>query len=189
MSDPHFIDRLRTGDRQAFRELYEQFQDKVYTTVHALVQDQEDALDLSQEVFVEVFRSLQGFRGDSTLSTWVYRIAVNKSLNHLKRKQGQKFFGLSFSGRKKNETELRQVADPLHNPEQRMQNKELGEMLQSALARLPERQRTAFILHKVEELSYKEIADILQTSLSSVESLIHRAKDKLQEILLGSIKP
>jgi RNA polymerase sigma-70 factor (ECF subfamily) len=183
MDETILIQELQTGDRRAFRELVELYQDKVYNTVHGLVQDQEDALDLTQEVFLEAFRSVAGFRGDSSISTWIYRIAVNKALNMLKKKRNRFFLFRDAKAKAHSDAGQREMVDTKQNPEQELQNKELGRILQKAIADLPDRQRTAFVLHKLEDLSYKEIADVLRTTVPSVESLIHRAKAGLQDAL------
>jgi RNA polymerase sigma-70 factor (ECF subfamily) len=133
-------------------------------------------------VFIEVYRSLQNFSGNSTLSTWIYRITVNKCLDFLRKKQSRKRFGI-FSGLFGNEGE--QLHDKQHfdHPGVLLENKEKSMMLFGAIEQLPENQKTAFILFHLEDLPQKEIAVIMNTSPKAVESLIQRAKAGLREKL------
>lgn len=179
------LNRILTGDRHAFSELVKNYQDLVYRTSWNLMHSREEAEDISQEVFLEVFRSLSGFRKDARLSTWIYRITVNKSLNAL-RKNKRKYFwqhwdDVLFSGSKLSPAPAISVHQ---HPDQLLEGSEQSILLDRALASLPEKQKIAFTLHKIEDLSQKEIADILETSVSAVESLIFRAKSNLQKKLL-----
>jgi RNA polymerase sigma-70 factor (ECF subfamily) len=164
---------------ELFRSLVAEHQEMVVNTCYRFVFNREDAEDLAQDVFVEVFRSLEQFREESKLSTWIYRIAVTKSLDHLRR-----------MNRKKRFTSLKRIigiedpADDIpapsrNNPAEACTDNERAQVLQNALNTLPESQKTAFLLSKQEGFSNQEIADILKTSVSSVESLVHRAKKNL----------
>lgn len=187
MDEKELIENIRNGGQQYFRQLYDSYQNKVYNTTFGFVHNTEDAQDITQEVFVELYHSLKTFRGDSTLSTWIYRIAVNKSLNHLRKKKNFSFFSGFHKGAKDDQkTVLSELEDPQLNPSDTLENIELQQQLQRAVDALPEKQRTAFILEKFEDLSYKEIAQVMNTSLSSVESLLFRARQNLQKILLPS---
>ncbi|MBM3422813.1 MAG: sigma-70 family RNA polymerase sigma factor [Chlorobi bacterium] len=171
-----------SGDR-LFKALVSEHQDMVLNTCYRFVMNREDAEDLAQEVFVEVFRSLDKFREESKLSTWIYRIAVTKSLDHLRRMKRKK----RFSSLKR----IIGIDDPAEelpssssdNPEQTLAEKENLAVLQQALNALPENQKTAFLLSKQDGYSNSEIAEILQTSVSAVESLVHRAKKNLHDRL------
>lgn len=178
--EQQLIIALRQGDESAFRMLVDQHQVRVLNTCLALVPDRHEAEDLTQEVFVEVFRSIAGFRHDASLRTWLYRIACNKALEHLrnrKRLKRQAFFqklvGLD-------DPATRAVPDPVNHPGIALEDKERAEILYRHLNRLPEQQKTALLLHKVEGLDHREIAEVLQVSVSAVESLIHRAKKRLR---------
>ncbi len=132
---------------------------------------------------MEVFRSIHKFNEESSISTWIYRIAINKSLDFIKKNNRQKRWALlTRVSATTNESNDDWYA---HNetPQQSLEQKERIEILNSAIDKLPINQKSAFTLHKYEGLSYKEIADILKTSVSSVESLIHRAKKNLQKSL------
>lgn len=172
-----------TSNDRVFKALVSEHQDMVLNTCYRFVMNREDAEDLAQEVFVEVYRSLDNFREESKLSTWIYRIAVTKSLDHLRRMKRKK----RFSSLKR----IIGIDDPAEelpspsadNPEQTLAEKEKLSVLQEALNTLPDNQKAAFLLSKQDGYSNSEIADILQTSVSAVESLVHRAKKNLHEKL------
>lgn len=177
-----FIEALKEGDEQAFKKLVLQYRDKVFNTCLGFVKNHDDADDLAQEVFIEVFRSVSSFREDAGLSTWIYRIAVNKSLGYLRKMKRNKttqwlknLIGLGINNNA-------DVPDFDH-PGVLAENKERAKILFQAIDRLPESQRTAFTLHKLEGVSYDEIAKIMNKSLSSVESLIFRANANLRKWL------
>jgi len=173
---------LIQGDNQAFRSLVDQFQVPVLNICLGVVHNRQDAEDLAQEVFAEVFRSVKNFRGDSGLSTWIYRIAVNKSINFTRKQKRWKFLTHPEKILPGSEnTHVKMAAAP--DPNVKLENQQLLQQLHKALDQLPENQRIAFTLNKIEELSYKEIAEVMVLSVSSVESLIHRAKVLLQKKL------
>jgi RNA polymerase sigma-70 factor (ECF subfamily) len=175
---------LRAGDEKAFRAIVEEFQDRVFNTCFGFLGTREEAEDAAQETFIAVFSSVKDFREEARLSTWIYRIAVTSSLQAIRRKRRKKRFTLFFSSDGENDV-LASVGDCSENthPLAQLENKELAGILYKAMNRLPESQRVAFTLHKIEGLPYKEIGDVMNLSLSSVESLIHRAKQNLQKHL------
>lgn len=187
MTEEQLINGLKGGNESAFRQIVELFQKQAFNTCNSFVHNQQDADDLTQEVFIEVFRSANRFRGDSKLSTWIYRIAVNKSLNYLRLKKRRKWlqpiedlFDLS--------QKMKPATDKGSNPSENIENQQLSIRLHKAIDSLSENQRTAFLLSKYEELSYQQIAEVMQTSLPAIESLIHRAKLNLQKILYNDYK-
>ena len=185
MEENKLIDKIIAGDESAFKELYDTFSSRVYNTALGFVQSAEDAEDVTQEIFVSIFRSLESFKRDSTLSTWIYRITVNKSLEHIRSKKRKKRFGIVKSIFQKEEVE-----EPIEfiHPGIIAENSERGKIIFRAIEKLTENQKTAFLLNKVENLSYKEISDIMKLSLSSVESLIFRARDNLKRELYNYYK-
>jgi RNA polymerase sigma-70 factor (ECF subfamily) len=182
LTDQELLLGLRNGEESAFKELVTRFQDKVFNTALGLLQHHTEAEDIAQEVFIQVFRSIQQFKGDSLLSTWIYRITVTKSLDHLRSKKRKKRFGFlsSLFGE-----DNRPVYEPedFNHPGVLHENKEDAALLFKMIDQLPENQRTAFILNKVEELSYREIAAILNTTEPAVDSLLQRAKQNLRKKL------
>lgn len=182
MEERELIQNIQSGEPEAFRRLYDAFQDHVYNTAMGFLHNSEDAQDITQDVFIELFRSFSSFRGDSRLSTWVYRITVNKSLNLLRKKRPSLMHRVFGTG----PGPLPDPTDPQPDPSQTIENKELRLQLTRAIDALPEKQRTAFILDKFEDLSYKEIANVMELSLPAVESLLFRARRQLQRSLLST---
>jgi len=173
---------LRNGEESAFKELIIQFQDKVFNTALGLLQHYPEAEDIAQEVFIQVFRSIKQFKGNSLLSTWIYRITLTKSLDHLRSKKRKKRYGFLSSLFGDNNIPLHEPKD-FNHPGVLQENKEDAVILFKIIDQLPENQRAAFILNKVEELSYREIAAILNTTEPAVDSLLQRAKQNLRKKL------
>ncbi len=181
-TDHILVEELKKGDEGAFRQLVDDYQDKVFNTCISFVKNVDDADDLTQEVFIEVFNSIHKFRADSKLSTWIYRITVNKSLEHLRKMKRKKRSGIFYWISHEDRESKFEVPDFDH-PGVLAENREKARILFEAIEKLPEKQRIAFTLHKVEDLSYEQIADVMQKSLSSIESLMHRAKNNLKKEL------
>lgn len=178
------IHALKSGNEEAFRKLVEMFQDRVFNTCLGFLETREEAEDVAQETFIEVHRSIKGFRGDARLSTWIYRIAATKSLQVIRNKRRKKRFAFFIRGKDSNDV-METIADPAdhHHPLAQIENKERAEILYAAINKLPDSQRVACILNKIEGLSYGEVAEIMNISLPSVESLLHRAKSNLRKSL------
>lgn len=182
MTEQELIHGLKTGSEAAFRQLVETRQSLVFNTIIGFLQNHEDAEDLTQDVFIKVYESIHQFKGESALSTWIYRVAVTSALEYLRKKKRKKRFGfLTPIWSEDNEPAI-EIAD-FNHPGVQLDNKEKATILFRAIRQLPENQQIAFILNKVECLSYQEVAEIMQTSLSAIESLLHRAKSNLKEIL------
>jgi RNA polymerase sigma factor (sigma-70 family) len=174
------IAQLKQGNEAAFKQVFEAHQHRIYNTILYMVQSVEEAKDLTQEVFVDVFLNIGNFKAQSKLSTWIYRIAVNKVLNQQRFKKAKKRLGSVLSIF--NLLPIDDIPDFIH-PGILLENKELSESLHQAIGKLPEKQKTAFVLRQLEDLSYAEIAEVMQTTTPSVESLLFRAKQNLQKIL------
>ncbi len=178
------IKAIQKGDRQAFEQLVKKTHDSVFRLLYRFVQNKDDAEDLIQEVYLEVYKSIQKFKGKSSINTWIYRIGVNKALNFLKKEKKHKGnLSIIQGGEDEDRQEIQVEADRSSEAGFKLENRELSVVLNQAMNRLPERQRSAFILHNHEGQSYQDIADILNTSLSSVESLIFRARANLKKDL------
>lgn len=189
MSESKIIEKLIKGDEPAFKQLVENYQKMVVNTCFGLVQNTEDAEDIAQEVFIEVFRSVHKFRADSKISTWLYRIAVNRSLNFIRDNKKNKWFqSIEDAIQKKNPLLKNVTGSKSENPEFSIENQQRANLLHETISRLPENQRVAFTLSKYEELSYKEISEVMELSISSVESLLFRAKKNLQKKLYKCYK-
>lgn len=184
MSEAEMIQKLAEKDETAFRQLVNTYQKLVVNTCYSIVQNQHDAEDVAQEVFIEVFRSIKNFRADAKISTWLYRISVNRSLNFIRDRKKFKWFQ-SFGDAVQNRLgELSNISTShTDQPEFLLENTQRTALLHEAINQLPENQKVAFTLSKYEDLSYQEIAEVMELSISSVESLLHRAKRNLQKKL------
>ena len=182
MNQTELVVQLQQGDEAAFKKLVDDYQVMVYNTALGIVQNEDDADDITQEVFIQVFRSVSSFKGDSKLSTWLYRITIGKALDHEKKKKRKKRFGFVQSLFGGHEEVDMQMAEFDH-PGVRLEKKERANELFNALKQIPDKQRTAFTLHKLEGQSYQEVAEIMNTTLYAVESLMGRAKANLKKEL------
>jgi RNA polymerase sigma-70 factor, ECF subfamily len=185
MTEQELTDGLISKRKEAIQYLVDKYQKNVIKTAFYFVSNMEDAEDLSQEVFLEILKSIGRFKNNSALSTWIYRITVNKSLDHIRKQKRRDLFQhiglfLQTSDKGGNWSGYEPAATDTRN-----EDKERRKILDDAVGSLSENQRIAFILNKYEELAYKEIAEIMNISLSSVESLIHRAKMNLQNKLVN----
>lgn len=162
----------------SIQEIISEFKNKVFNTALGMVKNYQDAEDIGQEVFLEVYQKIDQFRGDSSLSTWIYKITINKCLQFIRSKNALKRQAETTSIR----DQMMNIPDFEH-PGLSLENKELGRLLLRAIELLPEQQRVAFTLHKIEQLSQEEIAAVMEKSVSSVESLMHRAKQNLRKHL------
>ena len=188
MTDSEAIKQIIQGDRNIYRILVERYQPMVFRTCMGFVHNKDDADDLTQDIFIQVYQSLHTFKAESSFSTWLYRIAVNAALNKV-RKTSKSFLlqrlDAVFGSEKSKEYQL--SASDTENPENILMQSEHREWVQKALNSLPENQRTAIVLSKYDDLTQKEIAEILNTTEGAVEALIQRAKSNLRE-KLSSVK-
>ena len=183
MEEKELILRLKKNDEIAFGFLVDLFSKKVYNTCIGMLQNLEDAQDVTQEIFITIHLNVKDFKEESSLSTWIYRISVNKCLEFIRKKNRKKRSGIFrsiFSS--DGEKSIENHSDFSH-PGIQLENKERSIILFKAIGLLPEQQQTAYILHKVEQVSYNEIAVIMEVSLSAVESLLFRAKQNLKKHL------
>lgn len=189
MTEEALIEQLKLKNTAVFSDLIDSYQQKVFGTCLSFVPNKEDAEDLVQEVFLEVYNSISKFKGNSTLSTWIYRITTNKCLEFIRKQKTKKrtgflkpLFSQDFSIDKTN------YFTEFNHPGFLLESKELNETLFSAINKLPESQALIFTLHKIDGKSYQEIAEITNRSISSVESVMFRAKKNLQKLLYNYYK-
>ena len=182
MNERELIALLKKKDREAFKTIVETWQDMVYNTALGLLQNAEDAEDTAQEVFIQVYESISSFKEESKLSTWLYRITVSKSIDFIRKKKRKKRFAFVQSLYGKNDELMIDPPDFFH-PGVTLENKENATVLFKAIEKLPANQKTAFVLSKIENLSYREISDIMKLSDSAVDALLQRAKKNLQRFL------
>lgn len=181
----HFelIRKIAAGDESSLKLLYDEFSTKVYNTALSYLQDISEAEEITQDVFLQIYNSASTFKEKSSVSTWIYRITVNKSLDRIKYYKRKKRISLAASFFiHRDEDELKNVSDFLH-PAMLHEQKEESKLLFTAINNLPDGQKTAFILRHIENLPQKEIADITKLSVKAVEALLQRAKHNLRKEL------
>ena len=189
MTDAQLIEGILNREQKCFKELVDKYQLVVLNTCNSFLHDKNNAEDITQEVFIEVFLSINKFKSESKLSTWLYRIAVNKSLNFIrdnKKRSLIKSIENYFSGEQKSELQIPDNSSNYSDIDD--SHTEKIELLHKTIDSLSDKQKTAFTLSKFEKLSYAQIAEVMDLSLSSVEGLIHRAKINLQKKILNYYK-
>lgn len=186
--DSALIAGLRAGDECAYEILIQRFEHPVYNLVIRLVDDPGDASDVTQEVFLKVFRKVGGFRSESSLKTWIYRIAVNEARNQRRwftRHRGKEI-GLESSGADEQGPQD-WLSDPGRSPYQTALDQETHVLIESALQKVSPNYRAALVLREVEGLSYEEISDVLEVSLGTVKSRILRGRESLRKHLVDRL--
>ena len=179
MTDNEVIKLILHGDKEKFRMLVEQYQQMVFRTCMGFLHNKDDADDLTQDIFIQAYQSLPRFKGDAALSTWLYRIAVNASLNKI-RKSPINLILKRFDTMAGDNNEKEIYFSDKEDPETMLIRQEHIRWVQKALDTLPENQRTAIILSKYDDLSQKEIADLMNTTEGAIEALLQRAKKNLR---------
>jgi len=180
-ADRALVRLAQSGDLGAFDELVVRYQERIYALVYHMTSNHEDANDLAQEAFVKAWKALRNFKGDSSFYTWVYRIAVNHTLNHLKtrrsRTQHVSLNDLDFNA--EHDPDLLQLISH-KNPRRDVNLRELGERLNEAILKLSDEHRTVVTLHDIQGMPHEEIAQILQCNPGTVRSRLFYARQQLQ---------
>lgn len=183
MNEKELIERLIAGEERAFRYFIKIHKGKILNTCFKFLNNYEDAEDAAQETLIEIFKSISKFNQNSNLSTWTYRIAVNKSIDMIRTKKRRdkiagfiSIFSLEFKNHK-------QKLHSPDNPQKQIEKNENQELLNQALAKLPENQRIAITLIKLQDMTYKEASEVMDVTVQAVESLMIRAKNNLKKII------
>jgi RNA polymerase sigma-70 factor (ECF subfamily) len=176
-TDELLVEKIKKGDSEAFRELIRRYQRYVLNLVYRTIGDTNDAEDIAQEVFIKVYKSIRGFKGESKFSTWISKITVNLCMDKLREKAKNKEEDIE-------EEVWNTFAQPVNfNPEVMAERHELQETIKKAIESLPEELRVAFVLRELEDFSYDEIGEMLNIPIGTVESRIYRARMKLRSYL------
>jgi RNA polymerase sigma-70 factor (ECF subfamily) len=178
------IERLKRRDEAAFSGFVREYQERVFRLLLRMIGDRAEAEDLAQEVFISIFKAIDGFRGDSQLSTWVYRVAANHCRNRIKyltRRRRQVTDG--YDEQTEEQTLGRAAQARPEAPDQLMEARQTEQLLQSGLLSLDEEQRELIVLREVEHLSYEEIMAITGLPEGTVKSRLHRARASLREYI------
>ena len=185
--DLTLVTRVRQGDQRAFRLLVERYQRKVFSVALGMLKDKEEAMDVSQEAFVKVYKYLDHFKGDSSFYTWLYRITVNICIDVLRKKNALKGEQVEFDETVKMdaaEANIGSLGSQLGtNPQKAALRRELAEKINAALQEVPEKHRAILLLREVEGMSYEDLARTLEIPKGTVMSRLFHARLKVQKIL------
>lgn len=182
-SESLLIRKSIQGNMAAFEELVSIYEKKVYTIAYRMMNNHEDASDVAQEAFIKIYQKLQSFKGESTFSTWLYRIVTNTCLDELRRRKTKVISINNPINSEYGEME-REIPDGGPTPEEIYESTEITATVQRALTRLPEEYRIAIVLKDIRGHSYEEISKILSCSLGTVKSRLSRGRNLLKEILV-----
>jgi len=182
LSDQAIVERVIAGDVEAFSVLVERYQDRVYSAVLNYVSDPDDAVDITQEAFVKAYSKLSSFDSASALYTWLYRIAINTAIDHLRKRKSRRTESLDDD--KYTEVGYEPMSrDPSADPDRMLIKSEQQRALRKAISSLSDKLRSVAVLHDVEGLSQEEVAQILKVPIGTVKSRVSRARAELRRIL------
>ncbi|MDQ8183390.1 sigma-70 family RNA polymerase sigma factor [Pelagicoccus sp. SDUM812005] len=178
--DLAIVQKVQAGDVDAFDELVTKYRERIYAVVYNLTSNREDASDLTQDAFIKAFQSVGRFKGKSSFFTWLYRIALNTTLTHLRKNKLRRFFSFEKMSEEDHSAGfIEQLKTDSDSDKNTLMN-ELQEKLNDAFQKLSVKHRTVITLYEIDGLSHKEIADIVGTSVGTVRSRLHYAKQFLQ---------
>jgi RNA polymerase sigma factor RpoE len=188
IGDPLLVRRAQREDLRAYDVLVRRYQERIYATVYHMTSNHEDANDLTQETFIKAFRALKSFKGDSSFYTWVYRIAVNKTINFLKQRKNRVHMSLNdVDFNAENDPDLVALVSE-KTPRRDLSLSELQEKLNAAMQKLSEHHRMVVTLHDVQGLSHEEIGKIMDCNIGTVRSRLFYARQQLQAHLSDYLK-
>ncbi len=173
--EQRFIKEFQEGNEQSFNQLVIRYQEKIYWIVRRMIPDHDEADDVVQNVFIKAYHSLRGFKGESSFYTWIYRIAINLSLNEIRRKKFRRTLSI--------DDDLHQVSSDEAGALEQMESAERTRRIERAIELLPEKQKKVFLLRYYEELPYDEIAKILKTSVGGLKANYFHAVKKIGQHL------
>jgi RNA polymerase sigma-70 factor (ECF subfamily) len=187
--ESELVRRAQKGDLEAYDELIKRYQERIYATIYHMTSNHEDANDLAQDAFIKAFQALKSFKGGSSFYTWIYRIAVNKTINFLKQRKNRMHMSLNDAdyNTENNPDLVALISDK--TPRREAGLKELSEKLNEALLKLSEQHRLVMVLHDVQGQSHEEIAEIMQCNIGTVRSRLFYARQQMQAWLNDYLKP
>lgn len=186
--DALLIQKIQAGEVAFFDKLVKKYRERLYSVIYNLTSNREDTADLTQETFIKAFRSINKFKGNSSFFTWVYRIAVNTTISHLKKNKLRRFFSFELIQEEGTSPEILDALCTKNTSDKSVFLKELQEKLNEALQSLSISHRTVIVLYEIEGLSHQEIAQIMESSEGTVRSRLHYAKQQLQVLLKDYLK-
>jgi len=185
------LERCLRRDAAAFDEVVLQYKTKVFNYLHRMTGNSQDAEDLTQEVFIRLYTSLPSFKNQSSLNTWIFRIASNLCIDRFRR--SKKFQAIAYSLDEATDTDdgtaSRELPDLTFEPHRLAENSELADQISTALGRLPDKLRAVILLHDIEDMPYDEIARVVGCPIGTVKSRLFHARVRLRDLLSGYIRP
>jgi len=182
--DRQLVRGLRRRDEEAFTEMVRSYQHRVFNIVYRILGDRAESEEVAQEVFIAVFKHIDGFRGDSKFSTWLFRIATNRAKNRAKyRARRNRDRHRDIDDTPASEVDQNPVGGETDRPDREAMGRELESVVQDGLETLNEKHRTAIVLCDIEDLSYAEMADVLEVAEGTVKSRLYRARRQLKEFI------
>ena len=186
IDEDELVNRFQNGDIEAFNPLVLKYQKKIYNLIYQRIRDREMAKDISQEVFLKAFQALPDFKGGSAFYSWIYRIAINSSIDFQRRRNRNRV--LTFEELPPDADETLRMSEAHPSPEKLLEEKELGKIIREAVRKLPPGQRRVFNLRHRRELAIKEIAVLLNRSEGTIKTHLHHAHRRLQGMLLPYLR-
>ena len=186
IDEDELVNRFQNGDVEAFNPLVLKYQKKIYNLIYQQIRDRETAKDISQEVFLKAFKALPNFKGDSAFYSWIYRIAINSSIDFQRQRNRSRV--LTFEELPPDADDVLRMSDSHPSPDKLLEEKELGKVIRKAVRELPPGQRRVFNLRHRRELAIKEIAVLLNRSEGTIKAHLHHAHRRLQSMLLPYLR-
>lgn len=181
--ETRLIQQIKKGDIAAFEELAAMYQKQIFSLAYRMCGNQEDAADMSQEALIKVYRNIDKFKGDSKFSTWLYRVVTNTCLDEMKKIKRKQVYSLDSELETKDGNLKRDIEDTALTPEEKAEQSERVDAVQSALMRVSDKHRKILVLRDIQGFSYEEIADMLECSEGTVKSRLSRAREALRKVL------
>lgn len=185
MTEQELVARAKAGDDEAFAQLMRDNEKRIYNLTLRMTGNPDDAMDLAQEAFLNAWRGLKFFKGDSAFSTWVYRLASNACIDHLRRKTRRQDISATMPTNEEDDSSP-DIPDERFQPEQELERQELRQAVTDGLQQLSDEHRQVLVMREINGLTYQEIADVLDLEPGTVKSRIARARNSLRKILLES---
>lgn len=186
--ETYLVQKCKQGDIEAFEVILKIYEKKIYNFAYRMLGDKEDAMDTTQEVFMKAYKSINTFNGNSSFSTWLFKIAKNVCIDYLRKNDKARIYSLDKTIKIDGEEIKKETPDTSNLPEEIVKKRELQRIVHQAIARLPEKYKAVIILRDLQNFSYKEIAEILNCSIGTVKSRISRGRKELKNILSNEME-
>lgn len=184
-NEKELVNKARDGDIEAFEFLIHEYQKKVFNIAYRMIGNYDDASELAQEVFIKAYKSIRNFKGDSSFSTWIYKVTTNVCLDEIRKRKNKKVISLDEEIEYKDGEVKRQIKDERPSPEKILENKQVRKAVEDSINELADDFKTVIVLRDVQGFSYEEISKMIDCPQGTVKSRINRARQSLKQILKG----